>query len=257
MSEPSVSVVMATHNGLRFLPTQIASVLGQLRGSDELIVIDDASSDGTWQWLSDRPQPRVRLHRNARNLGVIGAFERALALARNPIVFLCDQDDVWLEGKRDAVVQTFERHANAMVVVSDAQVIDATGRIALDSFMHTRGGFRGSLASTLWRNRYLGCAMAVRREVAIAAAPIPRFVPMHDMWLGVVGRVLGGVRYLPQPLLQYRRHEGNVSPASRREWPRILAWRLQLLAALCQRLPRLLRQRRALRRGHSRVEASP
>jgi glycosyltransferase involved in cell wall biosynthesis len=238
-----VSVVLAVHNGLKFLPLQVSSVLDQLRHEDELIVIDDASGDGSPAWVESLADGRISLHRHAANLGVIRTFEHGLSLAQHDIVFLCDQDDVWLPGKREAVVQAFNASPRALVVVSDAQLIDAQGVLTAPSFMATRGGFRGGLWSTLWRNRYLGCAMAVRRELLRMALPIPHRAPMHDMWLGVLGRLCGRVQYIPMPLLSYRRHGGNVSPAHHQSWARMLRWRLALLAAVTVRMSSLTLRR--------------
>lgn len=227
---------MAIYNGRRFLPVQIASVLAQLEPEDELVVIDDASSDDSIAWLVSLNDPRLQLHSNSSNLGVLGSFERGLSLARQPIVFLCDQDDVWLPGKRAAFVAAFESDPRTLVVVSDAELIDANGVVTAPSFMATRGGFRSSVWSTLVRNRYLGCAMALRREVLHVALPIPRSVPMHDMWLGAIGSLLGRVHYISIPMMQYRRHGSNVSPAYSQGWSRMLRWRLALLVALVTRL---------------------
>lgn len=231
----TVSVVIAIHNGRRFLPMQIASMLAELEPTDEVVAIDDASNDGSADWLLGLGDTRLRLHRNPTNLGVLASFERGLALANHEIVFLCDQDDIWLPGKRAAFIAAFEREPRTLVVVSDAQVIDAYGVVTAPSFMATRGGFRSELWRTVWRNRYLGCAMAFRRELLSFALPIPRHVPMHDMWLGLLGHLLGEVRYLPTPFLQYRRHDANASPARSQGWARMIRWRGALLSALLAR----------------------
>jgi hypothetical protein len=91
-------------------------------------------------------------------------------------------------------------------------------------------------AGTLVRSRFLGCAMAVRRDVLGLALPIPARAPMHDMWLGVVGGVLGSVAYVDAALIRYRRHGGNVSPARSPSRIRALRWRLDLVVALAMRL---------------------
>ena len=239
ISNPSVSVVMATYNGKQYLAEQLSSVLAELLPDDELIIVDDGSQDGTLELLDSLESPAVRIVRNLTNAGVLATFERGLLLSSKEIIFLCDQDDVWLPGKRAAFVDAFERDPRTLVVVSDAQLIDASGSVTAPSFMATRGGFRGGILSTLVRNRYLGCAMALRRELLFAALPIPRWVPMHDMWLGALGSILGRVHYIPVPLMQYRRHGGNVSPSRRQGWSRMLRWRLALLLALAGRLCKL------------------
>ena len=232
----SVSVVMAVYNGQRFLRQQVESVLAQLQPGDELIVVDDGSTDGSLAFLDGVDSPAVRILANPHNLGVAGTFERGLRVATHEYIFLCDQDDVWLPGKRAAFVDAFEKDPKVSVVISDAEVIDAHGRLIAPSFMATRRGFDGSLLGTLWRNRYLGCAMALRRSLLAMALPVPRFAPMHDMWFGALGSIDGRVVYLPQALLRYRRHLGNVTPDSSQSWSRMIRWRAQLAVALSLRV---------------------
>lgn len=239
INNPSVSVVMATYNGKSYLAEQLRSVLAELLPNDELIIIDDGSKDGTLELIESLKSPAVRIVHNLTNVGVLATFERGLSLSSKEVIFLCDQDDVWLSGKRAAFVSAFERDPRTLLVLSDAQLIDASGSVTAPSFMATRGGFRGGILSTLVRNRYLGCAMALRRELLFAALPIPRSVPMHDMWLGALGSILGRVDYIAAPLMQYRRHQGNVSPSRRQGLSRMLRWRLALLLALAGRLCKL------------------
>lgn len=224
-----VSVVMAVFNGRKFLPAQLASVLSQLEPQDELLVIDDASSDGSGEWLASVNDTRLHVYINPFNMGVVKSFERGFSLARNSILFLCDQDDVWLPEKRSRFVAEFNRDPQVLVVLSDAEMIDAKGMVTAPSFMATRGGFEGGLWSTLIRNRYLGCAMAIRRELLSVALPIPASVPMHDMWLGGLGAAFGVIIYIPIPLIQYRRHNSNVSPDKSQGWVVMLVWRIRLL----------------------------
>lgn len=237
-----VSVVMAAYNGARYLPEQLASLLADLHPGDEVIVVDDASSDNSGAVIGAAADARIAVLRNDVNLGVRLSFERGLRRARHDIIFLCDQDDIWLAGKRAAYVETFEADARVLVVLSDAQVIDQSGRITLESFMATRGGFANGFWSNVYRNRFLGCTMAFRRELLEIALPIPARVPMHDMWIGLMGRLMGKVAYLPVPLLQYRRHGTNVSPGHRQPWRRVLMWRVQLVTALALRLLGLRRR---------------
>lgn len=232
----SVSVVMAVYNGRRFLPQQLTSVLSQLEMGDELIVIDDASSDESFNWLASVVDNRLRLYSNPQNLGVLKSFEHGLLLAQNPILFLCDQDDVWLPSKRSTFVAAFEGDQRIMIVISDAELIDSNGIVTAPSFMATRGGFRGSVWSTLIKNRYLGCAMAFRKELLALAMPVPPSVPMHDMWFGALGSAVGKVAYIDAPLMQYRRHGGNVSPGKSQGWLRMLRWRVTLITLLTNRL---------------------
>ena len=224
-----VSVAMATYNGARFVDAQVRSVLMQLGDDDELVVVDDASTDDTRARLTALGDRRVRLHANPGNRGVLATFELALRLTRHEVIFLADQDDLWLPDKRRILAAALEQNPRATLALSDAQVIDETGAVVAPSFMKLRDGFRGTLAATLFKNRYLGCAMAIRRALLDVALPFPADVPMHDMWLGAINTRVGEVVYIDRPLMQYRRHSGNVSPAHRQKLAQMLRWRWRLL----------------------------
>jgi glycosyltransferase involved in cell wall biosynthesis len=232
----SASVVMAAYNGARFLDIQLRSVLVDLRPDDELVIVDDASTDATPEMIAGFGDRRIRYYRNDTNLGVLKSFEKAIGLARYPIIFLCDQDDIWVAGKRHAVISVFERQHCCKLVIHDAQVIDALGAVTSPSFMATRGGFRAGIIRNLFRNRYLGCAIAFRSQLRATVLPIPPTVPMHDMWIGMLANLRGSVVYLPTTYLQYRRHDGNVSPPGRQPLLHMLKFRWQLVALLVRRL---------------------
>ncbi len=235
-----ISVCIATYNGESYIRDQLRSVLVQLSPHDEVVVADDGSTDDTLAVIAAFGDARIRLLQSCGRLGVVKNFERALLSAQGDIIFLCDQDDVWMPDKCAQFFSAFDSDPKILVVVSDAQVIDASGTVTAPSFMAMRGGFSSGLSSTLIRNRYLGCAMAFRRELIFAALPIPRWAPMHDMWLGALGSIIGKVYYIPVPLLQYRRHGSNVSPSRHQDWYQMLRWRIELLMMLVARYCSLL-----------------
>ena len=145
-----VSVAMATYNGQRFLQLQLSSILASLHPYDELVVVDDGSSDGTWDALSAIVDPRVRVLRNDANQGVVKTFERAFREARHPIVFLSDQDDIWEPGKRDAFVAAFAADPACQAVISDARIIDGQGKVIAE------GDAQSVVADAQVRAVYLG-----------------------------------------------------------------------------------------------------
>ena len=237
-SASAVSVAMATHNGLRFLPLQLHSILAQLMPSDEVVIVDDASEDGTWDWILAQSDPRIRAVRQPVRLGAIRSFEHALRLADRPIVFLADQDDLWEPDKRSRYLSAFEADPDCILVISDSRVIDEENRLMAHSWMSTRGGFAGGWLQTLLRSRWMGCSMAVRQELLARALPIPTCAPMHDMWLGVLATRVGGVTYISEPLLQYRRHGSNATPSSSRSMVTAFRHRLGLLCCFLSSLAR-------------------
>lgn len=207
-----ISVCMATWNGERYLAAQIESVLSQLEQTDELVIADDLSSDSTLAVIASFSDPRIRLLHGERRLGVVANFERALRAARGDFIFLCDQDDVWLPNKRGVFEEALR---TADLVVSDCRVTDGELVVDAPSFFALRGSGPGMLHN-LWRNSFLGCCMAFRRELLARALPFPAGIPMHDTWLGLVANATGRVRFIDQPTLLYRRHGTNASPTGGR-----------------------------------------
>jgi glycosyltransferase involved in cell wall biosynthesis len=234
-----ISVCMATYNGQRFVRQQIESIVLQLSPTDELVVVDDASSDTTCQIIEEFRDPRIRLHRNETNIGVVKTFERALRLAQGELIFLSDQDDIWREDKVATIKREFESNPRTTLVMSDATILNAEGK-ALGRW-NDHLPFHPSIPATLLRNTYVGCLMAFRRTVVAHALPFPYRIPMHDMWIGLVNRFVGKTEFIDEPLVFYRRHSGTLTgeratvPAMilRRS---ILAW--HLLARICRLMGR-------------------
>jgi glycosyltransferase involved in cell wall biosynthesis len=196
---------MASFNGAPYVRAQVESILPQLGHDDELIVSDDGSTDGTVQILNAVRDPRLRILRGPSR-GASANFASALAQARNDVVFLADQDDLW-ETEKIARQRALLEHY--VLVISDCVITDERGRVAHPSYFavnHSRPG----LIRNLYRNSYMGCCMAFRRELLRVALPIPSGLP-HDWWLGMVAEVAGNVFFLPDPLVRYRRHAANAS----------------------------------------------
>ncbi len=94
MSAPPVTVLMAVYNGERHLREAVESVLGQTMKDFEFLVIDDGSTDGSPSILSSYSDPRLRVVRNERNLGLIASLNRGLTEARGEWIARADDDDV-------------------------------------------------------------------------------------------------------------------------------------------------------------------
>ncbi len=221
---PQVSVCMATYNGERFLADQLTSILSQLSDSDEIIIVDDASRDGTIAIVNSFGDRRVRLLQQERNQGVLKTFERALREAKGEIIFLADQDDVWREDKVSKVMARFSSHPDVSLVQSDHAIIDAKGNTVLES-RYKVDPFHSGVLRTFLRNRYYGCAMAFRRSILEYCLPFPEDIPMHDMWIGTINQFAGKAVLIDEPLVYYRRHDRNESPKKHAPLLTMLRWR--------------------------------
>ena len=119
---PSISVVMATYNGERFIYQQLNSLLGQTAQIDELIVSDDGSTDRTLDILEEfsKSAPfRVSITRNGARLGYRENFMQAASLADCDLIAFCDQDDIWDSQKLSQSIVPFADPEVLLVHVSD------------------------------------------------------------------------------------------------------------------------------------------
>lgn len=223
-----ISVCLAAYNGEKHIGSQLASILTSPRVT-ELLVSDDGSIDGTRAAVAAIADPRVRLL-SGPGRGVVRNFEFLLGQAAGNYIFLSDQDDVWLERKVDAMMQAL---AHADLVVSDCAIVDEQLRVVTPSFFAARGSGPG-LVKNFLRNSFLGCCMALRREMLDHVLPFPAAVPMHDWWIGLMASRKGRVRFLNEVLVLYRRHGANATYAVTSEASLLqqLRWRLSMLGAL-------------------------
>ena len=122
MMNPEVSVIIPAYNSEQYLSKAIASVLDQTYYNLEVIVVDDASSDQTLQVAQSFKDQRLKIIQNKQNLGVSGARNRALAVARGNWIALLDSDD-WYAPKRIEKLLLTAWENNADLIADDLYLV--------------------------------------------------------------------------------------------------------------------------------------
>ena len=227
-----VSVVLAAYNGGEYIKAQLESVLGQLGKNDEVIISDDKPSGTTKPAVEDilSSDPRVK-YIEGPGKGVIKNFEHAIKNATGDYIFLCDQDDIWLDGKVEAVLAEFEK--GAVVVMHDAKVVNNDLEVTQNSFFAAHGTGTG-LVKNVVRNTYIGCCMAFSKELKPHILPFPDNLPMHDQWIGLKGERFGRVSLINEPFLLYRRHDGTATGGAT-TFVQKLKWRIAIITSLMRK----------------------
>lgn len=221
MKPSRVGVAVVTYNGLMYLPRQLESILAQTRRVDHIVVSDDCSSDGTWDYLETwaRACPvEVTLIRNERQLGLVGNVEQAVSAVKADIVFTSDQDDVWFADKVHVLAGALEAQPAVLLVHTDADLVDAEGRelkrtlfCELGVSARERCAIQAGKAFDVYsrRNIVTGATMAFRKSLLELAQPLPRSW-YHDAWLAWMAAATGRVLLIDRPTIQYRQHGANL-----------------------------------------------
>ena len=227
-----ISVVIAAYKGEKYIVEQVKSILLQLGESDELIISDDYPEGETKASLDGiiKKDSRVK-YIHGRSLGLIKNFEYAINQAKGDFIFLSDQDDVWLEGKVEAVMKEF--NAGADVVMHDALITDGELNPTGDRAFVLNSAGKGIFKNIL-KNSYQGCCMAFRKEMKEYILPFPEKIPMHDQWIGLVGEKHGNVHLINHPYILYRRHSENVSGGGSSLMQKVM-WRINIIGCLLRK----------------------
>ncbi|MCI9016959.1 MAG: glycosyltransferase family 2 protein [Clostridia bacterium] len=201
---------MATYNCEKYIKQQIDSIILNLTDNDEIVISDDGSTDETLSILREyeKQDKRIKLISGPQK-GVKQNFANAIKNTNGKYIFLSDQDDIWMENKVDRVLETFEK-SECTLVIHDAKVTNGDLEEILPSFFSYRNSKKGVFKNIL-KNTYIGCCMAFDAKIKYDILPIPNNIEMHDQWIGIISELKGKNVFLKERLINYRRHENNVS----------------------------------------------
>lgn len=203
-----VSVCMATYNGEKFIFEQIDSILKQIAQNDEVIISDDGSTDETLNIIRGFNDNRIKILLNKGKRGYTPNFQNALKESIGDIIFISDQDDIWLPGKYNTVIENLQ---NCDLVVTNSKVTDPMLNVTTESFFNIYNSGTGLIKNIIC-STYYGCCMAFNRRVLNYAMPFPKNTEVSvDLWIGLVGEAVGNVRFIKTAYLLYRRTDSNVT----------------------------------------------
>lgn len=238
---------MAAYNGAAHIQEQLDSILAELASGDEVIVVDDGSTDGTREVLASLTDPRVRIVFNEKNLGYVRNFEKALSLSSGDVVMLSDQDDVWIPGRVEKLLAGL---AHADAAVGNCEHFGGTPgffqRLRVGPRFNNRHA-RNLLGILVGYRLHWGSAMAVSRSLLEDALPFPSVMTeSHDQWLAMVANVRRSINYLSASTVRHRLHDDNLTPKKPRSVGKVLRARGEFLTELAVAVART-RKREALR----------
>ncbi len=213
MSGPAVTVLLPVFNGARHLRESVASILRQRFCDFELLAIDDGSTDDSAALLFSFADPRVRVLRNEKNLGLVATLNRGLAEARGEWIARQDADDISAPGRLAAQMAFVRGNPSVPLIGSDAWLINDGGRFC----GRWRTGGHADLVSwdLCFRAPFAHGSALFRRD--LVRERFSGYRDLHacedlDLWSRVAAEF--PVVTLRAPLVKYRLHDASMMAAA-------------------------------------------
>jgi glycosyltransferase involved in cell wall biosynthesis len=235
---PLVTVGIPSYNNAAHVGDALASALAQTYVRLQVLVIDDASTDGTFEVVSAVSDPRLRVLANERNLGAVGNWNRVVAEARGDYVKVLHGDDLLAPDAVSLQVEALEAHPEAVLATSRRRIVNETGtRVATRGPSWPQGVRPGreALAEVARKGANLigePSAVLVRakvlREVGGFDAAAGYVVDL-ELWARLL--LLGDLAFEPRALASYRVRPGQLSEAMAQTQAQDMARLLERLAS--------------------------
>lgn len=234
MEDNQISCAVTTWNSNEYLEEQLDSLRLQNRPFDEVVIVDDASDNGTPERIRDYIEKHGlqnwKLIEHEQNQGFIRSFQDALAACSKDVIFFSDHDDVWYPEKTEEMAKLFNAYPDLKALACSFDMIDANG----ERIEHTASAKKGNhnlirrpikagdinvmhFSDIAAYNIAPGCTLAVRKELArdyldyVTDLDLP-----HDWALMAIAAIQDGLVYYDKPLMGYRQHDANTLGLARR-----------------------------------------
>ncbi|MHA6752068.1 glycosyltransferase [Dermacoccus nishinomiyaensis] len=211
-----VTVVVVCYNHERYVTESLDSILAQTRTPERVLIIDDASEDGTVSriesWLSLHPEAGYELVVHSQNTGLCCGLNEALATISTPFYTYISADDRMLPERLDALIDRWAKDGgHAVAVYSNARRIDADGQLlqpdyrTLHEWPSDPEALEGNIHTRLLRHCWLPAASVLVSTEAVRAVQgydERWFFEDHDLWLRLAAT--GSFLVVDQPLVEFR-----------------------------------------------------
>jgi glycosyltransferase involved in cell wall biosynthesis len=228
-SDPKVSVLMSVYNGSQYLREAIDSILTQTFSDFEFILIDDCSTDNSWEILTSYAShdSRIILIQNKENLGLTKSLNKGLKIARGKYIARQDADDVSLPLRLEKQVSCIDKKSEVGLVSCNLEMIDASGDT---KFLFQVDCDSDLIAWYLLFYNYIGGHSQVlfRKKLALDLGGYCeeyRYTQDYELWSRMIKTSKFSI--LPEILLKHRIHSNRISNHKAAEQENYLIQRIQ------------------------------
>lgn len=235
MNTPTLSIVLATYNGSRFLREQLDSIYAQTVQADEVLAVDDCSTDDTVAILEEYHQRYgLKYVVNEHNLRVNANFEKGIRMATGDYISLCDQDDVWFKEKNEILYNKLYELEQEEIAKGN---VDAEGKCTTPIVTSGRNIVVNSTLEVIYSNEIecdtdkwydtilyhlsQGSNMMMNKACLVYILPLVSHESnlTYDLPIGFAVALVGRKYDFHQALMSYRVHENNLTIRESRNEP--------------------------------------
>lgn len=204
---PKVSIVLPTYNGRKYLRQSIESILSQTYTDWELILVDDCSTDETFDIIEKyvKSDPRIRAIHNSKNLKLPGALNVGFSVAKGKYLTWTSDDNLYMPDAIEVMAEFLDSHDTIYMVHGNVDLIDSEGKMIGELGPYDN--------KKMYALNCVGACFMYRKEVRdrIGNYNEDAFcVEDYEYWLRVLDG-FGEIVSVNQKLYQYRIHEGSLS----------------------------------------------
>ncbi len=209
---PVASVLMSVYNGGEYLSSSVESILGQTVGDFEFIIIDDGSTDNSWEIFQEYQDPRIKLHQNTKNIGLTRSLNKALEMAAGEYIFRQDADDISVATRLEEQVKYLEQNPHVILVGSAVTLVDESGSRTGEMIYHANHD-KSIRWQLLLHNSFFHTSVAMRRNVLsknnLRYRTEIQYAQDFELWSRILR--FGDGANIRKPLVSIRLHKGQVT----------------------------------------------
>lgn len=226
MNKQTISVIIPTYNSSSYITRTLDSVLSQNYLPDEIVIVDDGSSDNTIEIIEEYKKANKDVLKNIRvfqqkNMGAGAARNRAVKEAAGKWIAFLDSDDIWMSGKMKAVRASMEAHPDSTIIAHDEYAVDEKDMESrrLCSLHEGHDESKDLFIQLYEGNLFSTSCMVIKKEIIERAGGFDeslRSAQDYDLWIrcGMYGKLF----YIPEPYEIYVTREGNITANTYRRY---------------------------------------
>lgn len=214
----NISICMCTYNGEKYIFDQLDSIVNQTLIPDQIVICDDNSSDNTIQIINEFSVKYTSIEwciiKNEKNIGWKENFNQALHQCKGNIIFLADQDDIWLKNKINDMYKIINEKKEIILLSSNYILKDEKNNKLLGKYKETNCLEKIDNINFLNDISRPGCTYCLKKELLIEFNKYFNKNTAHDALLWRLAYLNDGLYNINKNLIIWRRHGDNATAST-------------------------------------------